>query len=604
MRLSEFKVTNFRNVIDTGWISVSSVSSFVGQNEAGKSNLFEALVMLNPFDNRDGYRVEEDWPMDDWPGRKTSEGTIVAEARFTLTQADIDLINLRISESVTDEGDDDDENDDGQQYRITPVVNRESLFLRLSRAYGEDTKFSLDGLDGMEVEPGLLRQWALTHAPKFVLISDYGLSNTQIELSHLKKRRDSVSFADLSPDEQTMLIVLDLAEIDIDQVVEDSADQDGRTNRTLDTISASAHLSQQFQKLWSQKKVSFEIRIDGDTLNIFAKDEGSPMPIRLRRRSTGFRWYTAFAWKFTHASSGEYANCVLLLEEPGIHLHYQGQKDLIQTFENLSEQNDILYTTHLSSMVDHANPERVHIVENREHHAVVKHGVVSTQRAPMAVIEASLGLTPSLGGMLGNRKILIVEGGIDSVVLSKLSGILKSAGKSFLSDQVYMWIAETASKTPMFAAFAIGQKWDAALLLDNDQAGEKAKEKIGSLYLKDIAEDVNFNILMVGKAAGISQTDVEIEDLFPVGTYLDWVNKAYSVSISEADLPVDGSTAIVNRVSEILKTKYSRDLDKKLILTQMFASFDSWKKIDDLPEGVEERAIKLFDKINKALGCT
>lgn len=598
MRLKEFKVTNFRNVIDSGWINVSSVSSFVGQNEAGKSNLFEALVMLNPYDDRDGYRVEEDWPMDDWPGRKTSEGTLVAEARFQLKENDVISLNLQISENYEP---DEDADDDGTE---VPVIKfHDELLLRLSRAYGEATHFQLEGLTEFEVSSDLLREWALTHAPKFVLINDYGLSNTQMELTQLKRKKDSHNFSDLTPDEQTILIVLELAEIDIDQIVDDSANQDGRTNRTLDTISASAHLSQQFQKLWSQKQVSFEIRIDGDTLNIFAKDEGSPMPIRLKRRSTGFRWYTSFAWKFTHASSGQYENCVLLLEEPGIHLHYQGQRDLIQTFENLASENDVLYTTHLSSMVDHANPERVHIVENRNHHAIVKHGVVSSQKAPMAVIEASLGLTPSLGGMLGNRKILIVEGGIDSVVLSKLSGLLNSAGKPFLSDQIYIWIAETASKTPMFAAFAIGQKWDAALLLDNDDAGEKAKQKISDIYLKDIADDVNFNILMMGKAAGISKTDVEVEDIFPTKTYLEWVNKAYSVNIQESDLPLDGSTAIVDRVSSVLKAKFSRKLDKKVILAQMFESFDTWKTIDDLPEGVADSAIQLFEKINHALDC-
>src|SRR5262249_4068889 len=158
-----------------------------------------------------------------------------------------------------------------------------------------------------------------------------------------------------------------------------------------------------------------------------------------------------------HASSGQYQNCVLLLEEPGIHLHYAGQRDLLQVFDRLVEggRNTILYTTHLASMVDHGNPERVRIVEVEDHHTQVIRGVVSKHRGPMAVIEASLGLSGALGGLLGNRWALIVEGGIDALILNKLSIVLKSGGQEGLSDRIYLWPAEGASKTPMYAAFAV-----------------------------------------------------------------------------------------------------------------------------------------------------
>jgi transposase InsO family protein len=110
----------------------------------------------------------------------------------------------------------------------------------------------------------------------------------------------------------------------------------------------------QFGNLWRQKDVKFDIEIDGPTLNILAEDEGIGMPVRLKRRSTGFRWYVSFAWKFTHATNGEFKDCVLLLEEPGVHLHFTGQRDLLKVFERLAEHNTILYTTHLASMVDQA----------------------------------------------------------------------------------------------------------------------------------------------------------------------------------------------------------------------------------------------------------
>ena len=61
MKIKSFRVTNFRNIIDSGVIKVDpSVTCLVGKNEAGKSGLLEALYRLNPayesrFDVQDQY---------------------------------------------------------------------------------------------------------------------------------------------------------------------------------------------------------------------------------------------------------------------------------------------------------------------------------------------------------------------------------------------------------------------------------------------------------------------------------------------------------------------------------------------------------------------
>ena len=49
VQLRQFRVTNFRNVIDSGPISVDdSVTCLVGKNESGKTALLEALRRVNP----------------------------------------------------------------------------------------------------------------------------------------------------------------------------------------------------------------------------------------------------------------------------------------------------------------------------------------------------------------------------------------------------------------------------------------------------------------------------------------------------------------------------------------------------------------------------
>lgn len=48
MKLERFRVTKFRSVMDSGWIDCDDVTTLVGINEAGKSNLLLALWKLKP----------------------------------------------------------------------------------------------------------------------------------------------------------------------------------------------------------------------------------------------------------------------------------------------------------------------------------------------------------------------------------------------------------------------------------------------------------------------------------------------------------------------------------------------------------------------------
>lgn len=396
--------------------------------------------------------------------------------------------------------------------------------------------------------------------------------------------------------------MLDLAQIDIKDFVQKGTTVEGRTERSYDKRQASRYLSEQFSKLWRQKKVAFDIEIDGSTFNIMVTDEGMQMPVRLHRRSTGFRWHVSFAWRFTYASNGDYENCILLLEEPGVHLHPDGQRDLLEVFQGLSKTNTVLYTTHLASLIDPAYPERVRIAEIKDHHAYVIDGIVSGQRGPMAVIEARLGLTGEQSSLLGNRQTLIVEGGDDLIILQKLSSLMMAGGKEHLSNRIYMWPAEGASKTPMYAGMVIGNKWDGGVLLDSDQAGFDAAKKIDTLYLKEMAQQQNtrFRTLHIGKAAGLKGNEAAVEDLFPDKFYLDWVKAAYRIDIKPSDLPVDGSSMITKRVAAVMDSVHKLSLDKRRVLGEMLKQFDTWKTADDLPKSTVEAAEKLFAAINRA----
>ena len=48
MHLKQFRVRNFRSVFDSQWINCDDITTLVGINESGKSNILLALWKLNP----------------------------------------------------------------------------------------------------------------------------------------------------------------------------------------------------------------------------------------------------------------------------------------------------------------------------------------------------------------------------------------------------------------------------------------------------------------------------------------------------------------------------------------------------------------------------
>ena len=86
MRLLKYKVTNFRSIKDSGWINCDDVTTLVGINEAGKSNLLLALWKLNPaFGGK--IDILHDMPVDQLAElREKTEKTSFIQAEFQVSE--------------------------------------------------------------------------------------------------------------------------------------------------------------------------------------------------------------------------------------------------------------------------------------------------------------------------------------------------------------------------------------------------------------------------------------------------------------------------------------------------------------------------------------
>ncbi|TYO67682.1 AAA family ATPase [Bradyrhizobium hipponense] len=94
MRLRRFKVTNFRSVVDSGWIDAERVTALIGVNESGKTNLLLPLWKLNPA--REGeITPTSDYPKGNYAAVRASPGSFpFIHAEFALT----DVVKTKLVE--------------------------------------------------------------------------------------------------------------------------------------------------------------------------------------------------------------------------------------------------------------------------------------------------------------------------------------------------------------------------------------------------------------------------------------------------------------------------------------------------------------------------
>ena len=92
MTLKRFRVMNFRSIMDSGWIDCDDVTSLVGINEAGKSNVILALWKLKPV--RDGeIDTLHDMPTKEYSSwRSTPEKIVFISADFELDSTLVDKV--------------------------------------------------------------------------------------------------------------------------------------------------------------------------------------------------------------------------------------------------------------------------------------------------------------------------------------------------------------------------------------------------------------------------------------------------------------------------------------------------------------------------------
>ena len=443
-------------------------------------------------------------------------------------------------------------------------------------------------------------EFVVQQIPTFIYMSDYRAFTGSAQLDEVKRRNDANK---PSEEDKTLLTIMKLSGLDLDDEVRKGEESD-REQRQYDLDDASETLTREISERWRQRRYEVQLRADGQQFYTFVKDEHDPSLIRLEERSKGFQWFFSFDLMFMYESQGTFKGCVLLLDEPGLHLHPDAQKDLLERIEAYSNDNTLIYSTHMPFMIDLRKPETIRVISESTKGTVVSEDLTDSQPEARFVLQAALGMSGSTSYLLAHDN-LVVEGVNDYWILTELSRLLKNSNELHLPDDVFITPAGGASEAGYIATIMIGQGLDVVVLLDSDTAGETAKDKLVKRWLTRY-KSTKSEVFSLGDIAGKTNVDFSIEDLFPEQFYLDKVQQAYSKQLSDAgqtQLTVTGGGQLCKRVERAMNElgiTFNKGSIAKLLRDELRKMSDA----SELPQDTLDMAKQVLEKIGNHYSTT
>jgi len=360
--------------------------------------------------------------------------------------------------------------------------------------------------------------------------------------------------------------------------------------------SASQAMTETLNKYFQEKIYMVEYTTDGQYLQILVSDEVKKSKINLEDRSKGFRWYFSFFLVFLVESGGLHKNAILLLDEPGIHLHLRAQFNLIIFFQKLKETNQIIYTTHSPFLIDENHLEQVRTVfEDKDGITKITDNNLIPDEKAIFPLQAALSYKTSQVIYKGLKQLL-VEGDSDYNYIKAINKILFKLEKENLDKDIIIVPCKSASKIDIYARLFIDLENVPVVLLDSDEEGKKAH---GNL-ISTLFENHHKNVMLISDYIK-EKYELEIEDLIGKDLIVETINKNNLTNSPISVEDIQAGSLIDNIVSYCKKEKieFKDKIDWKYHISVKFKNDIFEIDSEKLKEKLKPEKIDIFEKLIK-----
>jgi predicted ATP-dependent endonuclease of OLD family len=497
MKLTKFTIKNFRSITEDSEINLKDYSVLVGRNNEGKTTVLLALRMamdalinhgrglgrrvLTSRSNR--YEWERDFPLSLQNKQRIKKSTIF-RLYFEL-----------------------DENEQSEFRKDIKSVSNGVLCIEI--------KFNEKNI----VEFLVPKRGSSSFTKKSEKISKYIAERIQFTyIPAVRTEREAIAAINEMIEEE-------LAKLETEETYKQALEVIANLQKpVLDQVSRTIETSLQ-KFLPNIKKVSLGIS-DSDRKYRLRKDyqieidDGNKTDIKFK--GDGVKSLVAVGLLKDRQKIHSGAS-IIAIEEPESHLHPSAMHSLRYALLDLASENQLVISTH--------NPIFVHRDVLSNNILVSNNKVQSVKR--INEIRECLGVRTS-DNLENARKVILVEGECDSIVLSKLiyerspklSKLIKDGDLilKFLGGVTKLNFEHRHYQEMLCSCF---------IVVDNDEASKKVLQKL--IESKEVSNDSYSYLTAIGKK------ESEIENLFDLEVYKDFIEAEFGIDISKTKFSKDPS---------------------------------------------------------------
>ncbi|MCP3412727.1 AAA family ATPase [Bradyrhizobium brasilense] len=612
MKLSSFKIQNFRSIQDSGRINVSDLTSLVGRNESGKSNLLLALASLNPPGNRQPLNPVKDFPR----SRRLEEcknNTVVVWTWWDLAPDETEELasllgpvkKVAIGRGYGAENvwtDFETKPPELDSKRTTSALKRLKPVLepRWDALEGEHKTHAAGAWAALETANANTesKAWAAAITPAAAAVRKHlGAASIMLDdkqdelLTEIEDHAKHIASYDANKLAAHKLVlqwlpqfiyIADFPELYGHQELSSFVERRGQNPATKEREDnfeklakvagfkpqelyekrndhelrgqilnrASSLVTGEIRRLWKDRQLMVRVDIDGPNVTVLVSDPNAqyPVEVNLDERSRGFRWFFAFYITFSADTQGGNADGAILLLDEPGLYLHAKSQEHLLKHFREDYKNQIIYTTHSPFMVPPDALAIVRTVNIDEKTGTKVSNVPTGDSRTLFPLQAALGYQLSQTLFVGHSN-LIVEGVTDFWILSSVNAHFAATGFPALPEELTITPAGGAGKVTYMAALLASEDLKVLVLLDDDRAGrETQKDIVTNKLLRDTA------VLFVTDAFDPKPTEADIEDLIDPAIYDTLVTDTYKAELKGKKLMLNAKIPrIVKRYEEAFK---------------------------------------------------
>ena len=538
MKVKSVKIQNFKSFAEeNNRIDLENINTIVGKNESGKSNLIQAIGKLNLtgindtnyFKNNNKNNMKK--PLISLVlVPYTSEKNIYMSTKETIItindQYDIDIegglteiisnnkkfqTNREKMKELSKNIYFNDESKRKQLRNIIDMINNAESKVFISYTYIDNIISVLEGNSNYQEFTQYLKECMKylisinAIFPKFILLDNIEL-RTKYTREYLEDNTQS---------KQMLKYFLKTIDMDFESLMGywKLSKDDDKYNFVEEINSRIETIIKEFNKFYKQEDVKFKVNFDTESLNFVVKTNNKYLD--LSERSNGLKWYlNMYIQLLAKTKKYDIENYVVLLDEPGVYLHVNAQKEILNLFENFtSKDNQIIYTTQLPTMIYQNDLYRTRIIIKDElgnsnignRYYSLPH-TMSSKKETITPILTAIGMNMGYSfTAMDSKKVNIVTEGISDYNYLKAFLIQKQYKKEY-----NIIPSSGVDNIHNIISILIGWGYKYKILIDQDGQGRKQYKILINKLLVDL-NDIKF---VDGTNKENKNINLSIENLF------------------------------------------------------------------------------------------